>query len=183
MKNPIRLLLISLLALATSAQAGSMPSMNVIVSTADGKVAYKGATKADGTFATGNLAPGDYVVEFKSNGAVSGQYALVVSAGKQKQVAEAVPGKKFAGGGVAMRLNVGKGLNITGHVSSTREGVVATSNSGNARVKVVNGKKYIWQAAETGSNMGGHWVEEGTASARNVQSVDTGSVMDTGGRH
>ena len=44
-------------------------------------------------------------------------YAIVVSAGTKKVTAATLPGEKFAGGGVALRLVVGAGLNITGQVA------------------------------------------------------------------
>ena len=53
---------------------------------------------------------------------------MVVSAGKKKVIATGVSGEKFHGGGVAMRVNVGPGLKITGQVANeqlvevTREG-------------------------------------------------------------
>jgi|GEM_PF-1360539 len=101
---------------ASFANAG-VPSMNVTVSDSTGKAAFKGATKADGSFATANLLPGNYVVQFTAkNSSVKGQYSIVVAAGKKKVVADAVAGEKFLGGGVAMRVEVGAGLNIIGQV-------------------------------------------------------------------
>ncbi|MGH7939300.1 MAG: hypothetical protein ACRD5Z_22170, partial [Bryobacteraceae bacterium] len=37
-----------------------------------------------------------------------------------------------------------------------------------AKVRVVNGKRYIWSPGEVGSNLGGRWVEERSASAQHV---------------
>ncbi len=92
--------------------------MSVTVSDAGGKAAFKGVVKGNGAFATGNLTPGNYVVQFNStSGGMRGKhYAIVVSAGTKKVTADAVPGEKFSGGGVAMRLVVGAGSNITGQV-------------------------------------------------------------------
>jgi len=107
------------LIVAAAANAG-IPSMNVTVSDASGKLAFKGATKSDGGFATEKLQPGKYVVQLSSKNSAlkSGQYSIVVSAGKKKVVANAVPGQKFLAGGVAMNVDVGAGLNITGQVSA-----------------------------------------------------------------
>lgn len=119
MKNLIRGTLLFLTLLAACIGYGGVPPMNVTVSDAGGKATFKGATNASGAFATSNLKPGNYVVQFNStSAAVKGKhYALVVSAGTKKIVANAVPGEKFGGGGVAMKVDVGAGLNITGQVA------------------------------------------------------------------
>lgn len=134
---------------------GAVPAMNVTVSDASGKAAFKGATNAQGTFATANLKPGNYVVQFNSNSAAvkGNHYAIVVSAGKKKVSAAAVPGEKFTGGGVALKVDVGAGLNITGQVATEANGAVK------------NGKKMVWIPPQLGSNMRGHWVEEDSAEA------------------
>jgi hypothetical protein len=105
------------LVVASMANAG-VPSLNVTVSDSTGKAAFKGATKDDGVFATAKLQPGKYVVQFMTqNSSVrGGQYSVVVAAGTKKVVANAVAGEKFLGGGVAMKVEVGTGLNITGQV-------------------------------------------------------------------
>jgi hypothetical protein len=101
------------------ANAG-IPPVNVIVSDASGKAAFKGATKKDGGFATEKLQPGKYVVQFNSKDSTlkSGQYSIIVLAGKKKVVANAISGEKFLAGGIAMNVEVGAGLNIVGQVSA-----------------------------------------------------------------
>jgi hypothetical protein len=93
-------------------------------------------------------------VQFNSSSAEfkGKQYAVVVSAGKKK-VSANVPGEKFAGGGVAMKVDVGAGLNITGQVAA-QTGPVSKSN-----------KKMVWIPKQLGSNIPGHWVEEDSAEA------------------
>ena len=154
MKKTIPGLVLSLL-LAAAAVASGVPPVNVVVSDKGGKAAYKGATNTSGAFATSKLQPGNYVVQFTSNSAeLKGkQYALVVSAGTKK-VSANVAGEKFAGGGVAMKVDVGAGLNITGQVAAQTG---PTSK---------NGKKMVWIAPILGSNMPGHWVEEDSAEAK-----------------
>ena len=155
MKNMIRGITMSFLLLAAMAYGG-IPPMNVTVSDASGKAAFKGATNTSGTFATAKLQPGNYVVQFNSKNpaAVKGQhYAIVVSAGKKKVSANAVAGEKLAAGGVAMKVDVGAGLNITGQVAAESSGAVK------------NNKKMVWIPHQLGSNMPGHWVEEGSAEA------------------
>jgi len=109
---------LTLLLIAASVAQAGVPSMNVTVSDAAGKAAFKGATKGDGAFATGKLPPGNYVVQFTAkNSSVKGdQYSIVVAAGKKKVVANAVAGDKFLGGGVALKVEVGAGFPITGQV-------------------------------------------------------------------
>src|SRR5205814_5203111 len=99
---------------------GAIPALNVTVSDAGGKVAFKGATNSSGLFATTNLKPGSYIVAFNStNAALKGnQYVLVISAGKKKVSANAVAGEKFTAGGVAMKIDVGASVNITGQVAA-----------------------------------------------------------------
>lgn len=171
MKNLLRNTLFSLLAAGSVAVTlAASPSLQVTVSDASGKVAYKGKTSSAGTFATGKLTPGEYVVQF--TGAAQGAYTIVISAGKNKVSADAVPGEKFAKGGVAMKVKVGDGMNVTGQVADAG----AAAASGNAKVKIVNGKKWYFVQSSTGSNLGGHWVEEGTPEARNVQGLSRDAV-------
>jgi hypothetical protein len=127
MKNLIRGTLLSLVLLAAGMAYGGVPPLNVTVSDAGGKAAFKGVTNANGTFATAKLKPGDYVVQFNSTygGMKGNRYAIVVSAGTKKVGAAAVPGEKFAGGGVALKLVVGAGLNITGQVAPAADGKTA----------------------------------------------------------
>ncbi len=149
----IRSTVLFLLSLGASLAFGGIPPLSVTVSDAAGRAAFKGTTDSSGSFATANLASGKYVVQFNSNNSsMKGKnYALVVSAGKKKVVADSIPGGKFAGGGVAMRLEVGAGLNITGQVAT------------DANFAVRNGKVMVWIPPMLGSNMPGHWAEKGSA--------------------
>lgn len=166
----IRSSLLPLLLVIATAAYGGVPSMNVIVSDSSGNVAFKGATHANATFATANLAPGNYVVQFQSKSAAlnGNQYLLVVAAGRKKVIADAVPGEKIHGGGVAMKVNVESGMRITGQVA-----VDQVAASGSEKVKVIDGKRYVWVRARTGSNLGDHWEAEGLAPARSVVSMST----------
>jgi hypothetical protein len=155
MKKTIPSLVLCLFVAAAAIASGAVPPVNVTVSDKGGKAAFKGATNTSGAFATSKLQPGNYVVQFTSNSAeLKGkQYALVVSAGTKK-VSANVAGEKFAGGGVAMKVDVGAGLNITGQVA-TQTG--PTSKDGK--------KKMVWIPKVIGSNVAGHWVEEDSAEA------------------
>jgi len=154
MKHISRGLLFSVALFAAAAVYGATPAMNVTVSDASGKAAFKGMTNANGVFGTSKLTPGNYTVQIASQSAeLKGKnYAIVVAAGKKKVSASAVPGEKFARGGVALKVDVGAGLNITGQVS-TEERVSKS------------GKKMVWIPPMVGSNMPGRWVEEDSADA------------------
>ena len=137
-----------------------VPPLNVTVSDASGKAAYKGATNSSGGFATAKLAPGNYVVQLNSKSpALKGNYyAIVVAAGKKKAAATAVPGEKLNGGGVAFKVDVGNGLNITGQVAEESKSAVK------------DGKKMVYIPPALGSNMPGRWVPEDSAEAKTSKS-------------
>lgn len=171
MKNMIRSAVVSLLLIAACMAYGAVPPINVTVSDAGGKAAFKGSTNAKGTFETAKLKPGNYVVQFNStSGAVKGNsYAIVVSAGTKKVSAAGVSGEKFAKGGVALKVDVGAGLNIAGQVAAEANGASK------------NGKKMVWIPPQLGSNMPGHWAEEGSAeaiAARTAGNLSTQGVHD-----
>ena len=161
MKNTIRNFFFGLALLFTATAIAGVPPVNVTVSNS-GKAAFKGKTDAKGTFATGKLTPGNYTVQFNSDSAeVKGKkYAIVVAAGKKKVTASVV-GEKFAKGGVAMKVDVPAGLNITGQVAAD-EGPVSK-----------NGKKMVWITPQLGSNMPGHWVEEDSPEAVAAKNAGT----------
>lgn len=141
---------------------GAVPAMNVTVSDSSGKAAYKGATDAKGAFATGKLQPGNYVVQLNSKSAPKGStYAVVVSAGKKKVTASAVQAEKLAAGGVAMKIDVAAGLNITGQVAADDKNSAPMGH---------NGKPMVWIGKKTGSNLAAHWAESDSAEAKEVMS-------------
>jgi hypothetical protein len=154
-----------LFALRATIFAG-VPSVEVTVFDASEKVVFKQPINADSAFATGNLRPGKYVVQFKSHSAAlkNNQYLLVVSAGAKKVIATAVPGETLTDGGAAVKINVGAGLNITGQVAKE----LAPANADTSKSRMINGKRYVWVGPELGSNQAGHWVAEGSPPALNV---------------
>jgi hypothetical protein len=148
----------------------AVPAINVTVSDSGGKAAYKGATDTKGTFATGKLQPGGYVVQFNSKSAPKGsKYAMVVSAGKKKVTANAVQAEKLAAGGVAMKIDVGAGLNITGQVATEDK------NSGPMGK---NGKAMVWIPKKLGSNIAAHWAESDSAEAKEAMTSTNMSRQD-----
>ena len=155
MKNMIRSCFLSLILASASVAFGKVPALNVIVSDGGGKAAYKGTTNSEGVFATANLKPGNYTVQFTSDSAAlkGNNYSIVVSAGKKKVSAGPVSGEKFARGGVAIKVDVAAGLNVTGQVVTAMSGPVK------------DGKKMVWIPPQLGSHQPGHWAEEGSAEA------------------
>jgi len=168
MRNIARTIAILVFA-AASVAFGALPQLNVVVSDSSGKAAYKGATNTKGTFTTGALKPGNYVVQFtsKSPEAKGNTYALFISAGTKKVQAEAVAGEKFAGGGVAMKIEVGSGLNISGQITSGLQSKVDKS-----------GKKMVWIPKKTGSNLPAHWAPADSAEAQESKTTNTMSTDD-----
>ena len=158
MNNIIRNAFLSLVLGAASIAYGAVPAINVTVSDSSGKAAYKGATDAKGTFATGKLQPGGYVVQFNSKSAPKGgTYALVISAGKKKVSANAIAAEKLAAGGVAMKIDVGSGLNISGQVAAEDKSSAPMGH---------NGKPMVWIPKKLGSNIAAHWAESDSAEAK-----------------
>jgi len=162
--------LVALTIAAASFAYGSVPALNVTVADSSGKTAFKGATNAKGTFATGMLKPGAYSVQFSSSSAPSGTYALVVSAGSKKVTASAIAGAKFAKGGVAMKIDVGSSLNITGQVAAEDKNSSAPTGK--------NGKPMVWIPKKVGSNLPPHWAEADSAEAREAQTAGSYSTKN-----
>jgi hypothetical protein len=139
---------------------GAVPSLKILVADSTGKIAYRGASDGSGLFSTPKLQPGNYAVQFTSNDAPKGsRYTLVVAAGKKKVAANAVAAEKLAGGGVAMKIDVGAGLNITGQVAAKDK---------NSAPMGTNGKPMAWIPKRTGSNIAAHWAESDSAEAKEV---------------
>ena len=159
---------------AATSYAGSIPVMDVAVSDSSRKVVFRGKTSADGAFSTGKLPPGSYIVQFNSKAAAArGSFALLAQAGRNKVSVNAVPASQFTGAGVAMKLDVPVQMSIVGQIAPTN----LTGGTGNAKVKIVNGRRYVWIShAGIGSNLGGRWEEEGVSDRFNAHSMSTDSV-------
>jgi hypothetical protein len=157
--------IVLLLSIASAAYA-AVPPMEVTVFDTSGRVAFRGPVSANASFATTTVPAGHYVVRLNTNsaGVRNNQYLLVVAAGKKKVIAADVPGEKFITGGVAMKVEVGSRLQITGQIANEQ----AIADLGVSKYRVINGKRYTWVTAELGSNRGGHWVEERSSSRGNV---------------
>jgi len=168
MKKILSTAVVGLVVAAGSFAYAAVPEMRVIVSDSSGYAAYKGATDSKGAFVTGSLKPGHYVVQFnaKRNDVEGNNYALIVSAGAKKVVASAVAGEKFAGGGVAMRIEVGGGGNIVGQVAS------------DLRTMMKDGKLLVWIPQRIGSHLPAHWAEADSADAKIAQTASSYSIKN-----
>jgi hypothetical protein len=168
MKTFSRSLLIGIFAVAATAW-GAMPPINVTVLNTSGKTSFKGATNANGTFASGKLEPGEYVVQFNSkNAPKTSRYALVASAGKEKVVANGIPGEKLIAG-VAVTIKVGAGQNLTAQITP--------EDKNSARIGR-NGKLMVWIPKRIGSNLAPHWAESDSAEAKEVMSSTSYSLKN-----
>jgi hypothetical protein len=173
MKNAslsIRIAVCCSLAVASTAFA-ALPPINVTVMDSGGKTAFKGATDSKGSFASPKMQkPGNYAVQFSSSSAPKGsRYTLVISAGTKKVAANSIAAEKLAGGGVAMKIDVGAGLNITGQVAAEDK---------NSAPMGKNGKPMVWIPRKTGSNIAAHWAESDSAEAKEVMASGSYSTKN-----
>jgi hypothetical protein len=169
MKTVSRSILIGVSALLATVVSGAMPPINVTVLNSSGKTAFKGATNGNGTFASGKLEPGEYVVQFNSkNAPKTSRYALVASAGKEKVVANGIPGEKLVAG-VAVTIRVGSGLTVTAQI---------TPEDKNSAPIGRNGKLMVWIPKRIGSNLSPHWAESDSAEAKEVMTSSSYSLKN-----
>ena len=179
--NPLKsLVVVSLLASVSVASAAISDIQVTVAKDPGGAVAYKGKVDAKGNFATAELPPGSYAVVFTSKAPdlKSEQLSLRVTGGKQKMAADGVEGAKLAAGGVAMKIEVAKASRLSGNIISAKGASSQAVEQGNTKVKIVNGKRYYWMRPETGSNMGGRWVEESEISPSKVQTLCKDTVRE-----
>ncbi|MBA2271443.1 MAG: carboxypeptidase regulatory-like domain-containing protein [Chthoniobacterales bacterium] len=151
-----------------------MPPLDVTVKSA-GKVVHQGKTDAGGSFATPEMPPGKYTVEFRSGKSkpAAGSLMFVISAGKGAATQSAAPAERLSGG-VAVNLDVKKPAPLSGRVTAAAAGSAAASagtewKQGDPLVpgalRIIKGERYVWMPPEMGSNMGGKWVPENTPGA------------------
>ena len=173
MNTPRTLLLAFAFAFATvGAQAapGTISFDVVVKQKANGTAVFNGKTDARGNFATPELAPGSYAVEFRSKAAAAMKgrdITIALNSGKGQTSETTAPADKFSTG-VAMAFEVKRPTKVTGQVGAST-GAEAVGNTKGALVpgtlKIMNGKRYVWMPPELGSNIGGKWVPEGSPGA------------------
>jgi hypothetical protein len=162
----------SVLLAASMVYAEGVPNVDLMISDTAGRLVYRGNTDGNGVFASHEVAPGNYILQFRTKNAVAHRtdYAIYAAAGHQRVVADAVAGSKLAGSGVAMRLKATKATPIIGQVALGGVNALGT--------KIVKGRRYVLAPPQTG-DLGPRWVEEGTTANRNVTriSVEDGSLI------
>ena len=184
MNLPKSLAVLSLLAGASIASAAVSDIQVTVARDPGGAIAYKGTLDAKGNFATNDLTPGNYTVVFtsKSPALKNDQLSLRVFGGKQKMAADGVEGSKLVGAGVAMKIELAKPSRLSGNILSAKGTSSQAVEQGNTKVKIVNGKRYYWMRPETGSNLGGRWVEESEISPSQVRSYNQDALRNMQGR-
>lgn len=156
-------------------QARGVAGVDVVVKQNPSK---RAVTDARGSFAFDALAPGSYILSFRSRKArdtkttttdkvtVATSYSIKIDGTKRSVTKSGLTSDKLLAG-VDVRVEVGAGAKIRGQVSA---GAV---------------KKMVWIPGETGSNIPGHWAEAGSAEARRFGSTthtpqDMGEMMPRG---
>lgn len=122
MKNLVFKIL-PLLLTFTSAAVASPAAVDVLISDTGGRAVFRQKINGDDTFTTGKLLPGKYVVQLRADN-LRGNRTIVLSAGSKKYRAESVAASQFGGAGVAMKVEVGNGLNIAGQIATVPVNVV-----------------------------------------------------------
>ena len=130
-------------------RAAGVPGVEVTVKqSAGGKIMKQVKTDASGNFVIGALPEGAYTVEFRAKHLPElkkKQVSITVKGAKKSGSLEHVKGEQLVAG-AALKLEVARGSNLTGQISS--------------------GPKMVWIPPILGSNRPGHWVEEDSAEAK-----------------
>lgn len=151
MKNIIRTLTSTILLLLACAiaQAAGVPGVEITVKpSAGGKSVKQARTDASGNFVIGALPEGAYTVEFRAKNMPELKkkaVTITVKGAKKSGSLEHVKGEQLVAG-AALKLEVARGSNLTGQITS--------------------GAKMIWIPPILGSNRPGRWVEEDSAAAK-----------------
>ncbi len=166
MKNMPCSILLLFVTFATSAVYGGQPAtgvagVDVFVKQNPSK---RCATDAHGNFILDGLAPGSYTLAFRAKASkdlknvsttkaiVASSYLIKIEGTKRSVNQSGLTSNKLLAG-VDIPVEVGAGARIRGRVLTG-----AT-------------KKMVWIAAEIGSNMPGHWVEEDSKEASSLNRV------------
>jgi hypothetical protein len=157
-------LLAALVLTAPLSDGGEVAKVDVTVSNEAGKLVYRGNTDSNGVFATKQVPPGNYVIQFNAKSAVLNRndYAIYAAAGHRRVVADAISGAQLARAGVAMRLKPAVSTPIIGQVALGGVNALGT--------KIVKGVRYVLLPPGTG-DIGPRWAEEGSPPARNVTRI------------
>ena len=131
------------------ARAAGVPGVEITVKqSAGGKTMKQARTDASGNFVIGALPEGAYTVEFRAKHLPElkkKHVSITVKGARKSGSLEHVKGEQLVAG-AALKLEVARGSNLTGQITS--------------------GAKMIWIPPILGSNRPGRWVEEDSAEAR-----------------
>jgi hypothetical protein len=128
------------------------PTVEITLRRGGGKIVKQVKTDADGVFTVGTFPAGSYSLEFRAKSApnVRNQSFIIKIAGTKSRGSEkGLPGRYFVGG-VSFEIETLPRTPLRGVITA---GLVR------------NARKMIWLPQEIGSNLPGHWVEEGSAQA------------------
>ena len=143
------------------------PPVQVEVRDNVGRLIHRETVPPNGVFQTDKLDGGTYTVYFKASGRglKGAQYALFLASGRNKVTEDALAGERLAAPGVAMNILVPRTAHIVGQVANGR---TAGREARVYKVRIVNGRRYIWAPPSIGTNIAGRWVEEGSAEGYNI---------------
>lgn len=160
MKKTLCSLLLLFLFVASSAvlNGANVPSVAITVKQ-NGKVVKQTQTDDNGNFVLGSLPEGAYSLEFRARRleAFRNQQFSIGVDGIRQSGSQGVAGDSLVGG-VAVNVEVPRGSTVRGQIA----------------VGTGAGKKLVWVPPMLGSNMPGHWAEEG--SADHILSMNRGNV-------
>jgi len=167
MKNAFRkILFLSALFAASVLYAASAPTVDIAVRQKAGrKIVKRVTTDSNGYFTLGTLPAGDYTLEFrapKSTDLKNQQFSIAIDGTKTSGTQGGVSGK-YLTGGVALDVEMVAGKKVSGQVTTGPMAAVTNTK-----------KKMVWVPQEIGSNLPGHWAEEG--SAQTVTSRNWGHI-------
>jgi len=128
------------------------PTVEITLRRGGGKIVKQVKTDADGVFTVGTFPAGSYSLEFRAKSAqnVKNQSFIIKIAGTKSGGSEKGLSGRYFVGGVSYEIET--------LPSTPLRGVITAGLVRNAR-------KMIWLPQEIGSNLPGHWVEEGSAQA------------------
>jgi hypothetical protein len=130
-------------------RAAGVPGVEITVKqSTGGKTMKQVKTDASGNFVIGALPEGAYTLEFRAKNSAElkkKEVSITVKGAKKSGSLEHVKGEQLVAG-ASLKLEVARGANLTGQISS--------------------GSKMVWIPPSLGSNRPGHWVEADSAEAK-----------------
>jgi hypothetical protein len=150
MKTYVRSALLLAAFVASGASAASPPVEVTVRRTSGGQLMEKVMTDPSGNFALRQLPAGDYTLEFRcknSSDLKNEQFTLTVSGTRQAGTQGGITGTNLVGG-VALNVEMSPGAKVTGQIAT---GAYAGKK-----------KNLYWAPQILGSNISGHWTENGS---------------------